>query len=169
MTRKTIILITIIALFAFPVIAKSVVKIGFPAPSFSLTNFEGKTVALENYRGRNILLSFFTTWSKSGKEEALFLQNLQAKYDKYGLKIIGVSFDRKAGDLTYFIKANQISYEILSDKKLKTLNDFGILVIPTLFVIDKESNVRSIYVDFDKNVKEALKKEVNKLSAPNLK
>jgi peroxiredoxin len=170
MTRKIAVLLTIIILFTFPVIARPVLKIGSSTPSLSLADPAGKSFALEQYLGKDIiLLSFFTSWSRSGKEEALFLQNLHAAHEKDGLKIIGVSFDRKINDLVSFISANQISYAILHDKKLKTLNDFGIVVIPTLFVIDRESNIQSVYVDFDKNVKEALEKEVNKLIAPNPK
>ena len=77
-----------------------------------------------------------------------------------GLKILGVSFDRKLKSLKSFVNENNLGFEILHDKKLRTLKDFRILIIPTLFVIDKEGSVKSIYVDFDQNVKKAASAKV---------
>ena len=33
-----------------------------PAPEFALQNLEGKTVRLSDYRGKLLLLFFYTTW-----------------------------------------------------------------------------------------------------------
>jgi cytochrome oxidase Cu insertion factor (SCO1/SenC/PrrC family) len=33
-----------------------------PAPTFALPDVEGRTVTLEDYRGRALLLFFWTTW-----------------------------------------------------------------------------------------------------------
>jgi peroxiredoxin len=147
--------------------AKPVLKVGSPSPSFELPNLKGKTVGLKDYLGKKVIvLSFFASWSKSCQQEILFLQDLHKKYKKKGIKIIGVSFDRKLKKLESFINENNIKFEILHDKKLRTLKDFRILIIPTLFVIDKEGIIKSIYVDFDKNVKKAVSKEVQKLLVP---
>lgn len=166
MFRKAVVIL-IIALLAIPALAKPVLKVGSPSPSFSLPNLNGKTVSLEEYLGKKVIvLSFFASWSKSCQEEILFLQDLHKKYRWKGVKVIGVSFDRKLKKLNSFVNENNIRFEILHDKKLKTLKDFRILIIPTLFVIDKEGNIKSIYVDFDKNVEKALSKEIQKLLVP---
>lgn len=166
MFRKATIIL-IVALLAIPALAKPVLKIGSLSPSFSLPNLDGKTIKLDRYLGKKIIvLSFFASWSKSCQQEILFLQDLHKKYRWKGVKVIGVSFDRKLKKLQSFINENNIRFEILHDKKLKTLKDFRILIIPTLFVIDKEGNIKSIYVDFDKNVKKAVSKEIQKLLVP---
>jgi peroxiredoxin len=166
MFRKTLILL-VIALLALPAFAKPGLKIGSPPPALSLPDLNGKTVELEDYLGKKVIvLSFFASWSRSCQEEILFLQELHQKYRWKGVKVIGVSFDRKLKKLESFINENNIRFELLHDKKLKTLKDFRILIIPTLFVIDKEGNVRSIYVDFDQNVKEAVSQEIKKLLVP---
>ena len=163
MFRKAIIIL-IVVLVGISASAKPALKVGSPSPSFELPNLEGKTVSLSDYLGKKVIvLSFFASWSRSCQQEILFLQDLSKNK---GLKILGVSFDRKLKNLKSFINENTIGFEILHDKKLKTLKDFRILIIPTLFVIDKEGNIKSIYVDFDKNVKKAVSKEVQKLLAP---
>jgi len=166
MLRK-ILIILIIALLALPALAKPSLKISSPPPSLSLPDLNGTTVELEDYLGEKIIvLSFFASWSKSCREEILFLNELDRKYSAKEAKIIGVSFDRKLKSLESFISENRIRFEILHDKKLKTLKDFRILIIPTLFVIDRDGNLANIYVDFDENVEKAVSQEIKQLLVP---
>ena len=137
-----------------------------PAPriSLELPNLKGETVSIDNYLGKNtIILSFFASWSKSCQEEILFLNGLNEKYGKKGVKIIGISFDKTLDQLNTFVNQNQIGFEVLYDKKLKTLKDFKILIIPTLLVIDLEGNIKNTFVDFDRNVEEAVIKELTRI------
>lgn len=161
MVRKIIVITAIVLALISPTIAKSALEIGSPPPSLKL---------IEPYLGnRVIILNFFASFSKSCKEEAVFLQELSDKYTKKGLKVIGVSFDRKSRQLKQFIEENQIDYKVLHDKKLRSLKDYRILILPTLFVIDRSGNISNIYVDFDENVKEALSKEIKNLLTPKKK
>ena len=165
--KRSVVVILLTLLLVIPALGKTALKIGEVCPSFELKNTAGKTVALNQYLGKSpIILSFFSSWSKSCKKEIEFLNTLADQYEKKNIVFIGISFDRKTKDLDSFLAKNKVSFEIIHDKKLKTLKDFRILIIPTLFVIDKEGNIKSIYVDFDKNVKEAVSKEVKKLLEP---
>ncbi|MBU1026549.1 MAG: TlpA family protein disulfide reductase [Candidatus Margulisbacteria bacterium] len=166
MTKK-ILVIALIVLLTAPVWAKPAAKVGSECPSFSLPTLSGEIINLDKYLGKNsIILSFFTSWSKSCVEETIFLEELHDKYHKKGLQVIGISFDRKGNKLASFISKNGLKYSILHDKKLKTLKKFRILIIPTLLVIDKKGNIKSIYVDFDKNVKESVAEEIKNLLIP---
>ncbi len=159
-----------VALMATAVIAKPTLKIGSSAPSFKLPTLSGKTVDLDWSLGnRVIVLSFFASWSKSCQAEAAFLNDLSAKYNYNDVKIIGVSYDRKSEALSKYVAENKIRYTIVHDKKLKTLKNFRILIIPTLFIIDQEGKIKNIYVDFDKNVAKAVSQDVAKLLNPQKK
>jgi peroxiredoxin len=166
MLRKAIIFL-MVALLALPALARPLLNTGSPVPSFELPDQDGKMVYLENYLGRGIiLLSFFASWSKSCQQETAFLEELHQEYMDKGTTVMGVSYDRKLNDLQEYIDENKIDFPILHDNKLTTLKDFRILIIPTLFVIDQEGNINSIYVDFDDNVKEAVSKDIQKLLSP---
>ncbi|KPJ64865.1 hypothetical protein AMJ44_12000 [candidate division WOR-1 bacterium DG_54_3] len=166
MFRKVVIII-IVAFLAVPAFAQPVLKIGSSPPSFTLSNLKGEIIYLDRYLGNNIiLLSFFASWSKSCREEILFLKELDDQYRKKGLKIIAISFDRKLEKLQSLVDTHDLKFDVLHDKKLTTLKDFRILIIPTLFVIDGEGKIKSIYVDFDENVEKALSKEIQMLLAP---
>lgn len=148
----------VIALLATPVLAK---------PAFELPDLAGKTIFLKEYLGKEVvILSFFTSWSKSCQKEIDFLKETSKQYKDKNLEIIGISFDRKLEDLKEFVAKNEIDFGILHDKRLKTLKDFRIIIIPTLLIIDKEGNITNTYVDFDENVREAVSKEIEKILKP---
>jgi len=44
----------------------------------------------------------------------------------------------------------------LIDKKLATLNKYAILIIPTTITMGKDGKIKSIFVDYDDNVKKSL-------------
>ncbi|MFH1684110.1 MAG: TlpA disulfide reductase family protein [Candidatus Margulisiibacteriota bacterium] len=163
MFRKAI-LIFIVVLLGFSAVAKPTLTVGSPAPSFSLKNVSnGQSVDLDWYLGKKpIVLSFFASWSVSCQKEILFLEQLNELYGD-NIKTVGISYDRKASKLQQFITENKLEFTIVHDQKLQTLKDFRVLIIPTLFVIDQSGNISSIYVDFDKNVEEAVSKEIQKL------
>lgn len=164
---KKAIFILIAVLFAFSALAESVPEVEAKAPSFKLPNLDEKIFSLDQHLGKEILiLCFFTSWSKSCQEEIDFLNDLNKEYKNKNLKIAAVSFDRKLSELYALVSKNKIDLEILHDYKLKTLKTYRILILPTTFLIDPEGKISNIYIDFDKNVKEALEKEIKKLLSP---
>jgi peroxiredoxin len=164
MLRKITIILFVVTLIGFPVFATPALKTGSPAPSVKLPDINGKTIELNTIFGKKgTVLSFFASWSKSCKAELAFLQQLSKDYSKKGIKVIGISFDRKSKKLNRYLNENKIDFTVLHDRKLKTLKDYRILIIPTLFVIDKDGNIKSIYIDFDKNVEESVNKDLKKL------
>ena len=145
-------------------LAKTPLKVGSIVPKLVLTDLQGKEFDLDKHLGENtVLLTFFTTWSKNCKAELAFLNELKTQYKKEKLEVIAISLDRKATDLDKFIKETKYDFTFLPNKKLKYLDAYRILIIPTLFVINKDGTLKSIYVDFDKNVEKKLTEDLKKI------
>ncbi|MFA6549022.1 MAG: TlpA disulfide reductase family protein [Candidatus Margulisiibacteriota bacterium] len=146
-----------------PALAEPVVKSGDSAPAIKLQNTRGETVTINPSSGNKVtLLCFFTSWSKPCQEEMAFLQTLTGEK----VTIYGVSFDRKLKDLKEYLAAGKIDFEIVHDAKLKTIKDFGVIILPSLFVIDRQGKITNIYIDYDENVKEAVTNELKTLTSP---
>src|SRR5262245_50963473 len=62
-----------------PGIASALVA-GQPAPDFVTQTIQGMPVALQNYRGRPVVLNFWATWCAPCRQE---LPILQAAYEAY--------------------------------------------------------------------------------------
>ncbi len=49
-------------LFLQPIIAQAVLKVGEPAPGFTLQLFSGGKLALEELKGKPVVLNFWASW-----------------------------------------------------------------------------------------------------------
>jgi len=157
MRKKYIVVAGLLILCSTIVFAAITVKVGAPFPVLSLKSYvPSKTPTTQ-------LVVFMTTWSKSSQAELEALKKVYGRYQKKGLRIVGVSFDEKEATIDSFVADNKIPFTILHDKKLSSPSRYQILVIPTTFLVSADGKIKKIYSDFDSNVlrsiEDALKEE----------
>ena len=129
--------------------------VDFALPEISLPNLDGKTTNLQEIaQQKPFILTFFTSWSKSCQEQLLDLENISKENKK--VAVIAVSFDKKQKDLKAFVDKNNLTFPILQDKKLTSLDKFQILTIPTTFCINNDGIIEKTFIDYDENVKNAV-------------
>ena len=124
------------------------------APQFKLKDQYGKTHTLADYKGKVILLVFEATWCPDCVKEMPALQNLHERFSKEGnaAVVIGVmspTFKRtsKETEVKAFLKEKGQTYPVLMDRKDKLFDAYGVKLIPTNIVIDKDGTVAEIALD----------------------
>jgi thiol-disulfide isomerase/thioredoxin len=112
---------------------------GKVAPSFTLTDLDGKKVSLSDYKGRPVLVNFWATWCGPCKVEMPWFEEFHKQYAAQGFEILGLTDDVDAGKDTITKVAHKIgvSYPILlTDGKVQTA--YGALdVLPMSFYVDR--------------------------------
>ncbi|OHX64849.1 peroxiredoxin family protein [Flammeovirga pacifica] len=129
--------------------------------SFAFENAEGKVVSLgdERYDDKVVILQIMGSWCPNCLDESKFFAPLYDTYNKDGLEIIGLSFERSEEAEKAFKRITRmknklnLNYEILyagtpqqTAEALPMLNK--VMSFPTSIVIDKNREVRQIHTGF---------------------
>ena len=137
--------------------------IGASAPNFSATDIDGNPISLKDYRGKVVLLDFWTTTCGPCIAE---MPNVKKVYDVYkdvGFDVIGVNLDADEADLHEFLKVCDLPWRQIfggQDSPLKEL--YRVRGIPSPWLMDKEGKIISYQARgaaLKKMVMEAVKKE----------
>jgi cytochrome c biogenesis protein CcmG/thiol:disulfide interchange protein DsbE len=134
-----------------------------PAPNFSLSTGDGKTVALSKLRGQVVVVNLWATWCGPCRSEIPGMLEVYNQYRSKGLEIVGISLDRDGWRVVNpFVEKMKITYPVVLGNGQVAEAYGGIEAIPTTFVVDRKGNVAARHVgylskaEFEKIVKKAL-------------
>lgn len=112
---------------------------GKKAPSFVLTDLQGKKVSLADYKGRPVLVNFWATWCGPCKVEMPWFEQLRNQYASQGFEILGLADDADAGKdaISKVAQKSGVTYPILlTDGKVQDAYG-GLDVLPMSFYVDR--------------------------------
>jgi len=126
---------------------------GDKAPAFSLTDADGNTVKLSDFKGRKVIVYFYPAASTPGcTKQACDFRDSLAELNEGGLDVVGISPD-KPEKLAKFRDAEGLTFPLLSDPDKEVLAAWGAFgekklygktvqgVIRSTFVVDEKGNV----------------------------
>lgn len=112
--------------------------------NFTLPDLDDKPRALNEWRGKVIVLNFWATWCPPCREEIPLLIDLQKRRGPAGLEIIGVAIDDKAAVRRYRQSAG-INYPLLmgDDASLDLIARYGNRLgsLPYSVIIDRQGGI----------------------------
>jgi peroxiredoxin len=131
------------------------IEIGSAAPSFELKTLDGKKLRLENLRGKRVLLNFWATWCPPCKAEMPELERFYHQHKK-DIEVVAVNIDSQSNVKGYAKKLG-LTFPILLDEKNEVNKDYGVLSIPTTYLIDEKGKIINLHIG------SMSKNELNKL------
>jgi cytochrome c-type biogenesis protein len=114
------------------------------APDFSLDDIQGKTFKLSSQRGNPVIIFFGATWCPACRGEMPHYKALYDKYAQRGLKFLYIDINESTRKVARFAKENSFPFLVLVDLDGSVANDYNLIGVPTLFLLDKEGNIISI-------------------------
>lgn len=123
-------------------------QVNVTAPSFMLTDINGAVFSLEDFKGKIIVLDFFTTWCGPCKTQIPYLLQIYEKYGSNKVVIISISTDSTSDTvdkLKRYALENNIAWIIARDTD-NVARKYEVTAIPTIFIIDQDRIIRYKHV-----------------------
>jgi len=119
------------------------------APDFSFTSLQGEYIALDDLKGKVVLLDFWGTWCPPCVASVPDLRNLYKRYaNEPSFVLIGISSDGDEGAWREFTEKNKMIWPQYRDQDRRIQRAFGVRAFPTYILIYHEGIVRMQSVGF---------------------
>ncbi|GAB4457702.1 MAG: TlpA disulfide reductase family protein [Anaerolineales bacterium] len=123
------------------------VQTAFPSPELTLTDLQGVTRSLADYRGQVVLVNLWATWCPPCKAEMPTLQAYHDKYVDQGFTVIAINDGDPTPDVVQFVQDYRLTFPVWLDPTyIATEDAFKTINLPSSFVIDRSGTVRLFWV-----------------------
>ncbi len=116
--------------------------VGDVAPDFELASINGAPASLAGLRGKPAVLVFWTAWCPTCKEEAPHLNELAAKYEPRGVRVLGINIQDSLARTQSGIDDFGIRYAVARDADASVARRYNVTGTPTVVFLDKLGVVR---------------------------
>jgi cytochrome c biogenesis protein CcmG, thiol:disulfide interchange protein DsbE len=120
---------------------------GRPAPDFRLAALsagQGSTLDLASFKGRAVVLNFWSSSCVPCQQEAPMLQSTWRQLQEKGIVFVGVDFEDAQSDGLSFLQKYGITYPNALDANGATAINYGVTYTPTTYFINKQGVVVSM-------------------------
>jgi len=133
------------------------------ATNFELKDLSGKTVSLEELKGKVVFVDFWATWCPPCRASIPAVEALYEKYkDNDDVCFIGINLSEDKETVSKFVKREGIQYLVLLSNN-KVITDYKIRSIPAFFIIDKEGNIANKYLGYGSGLESKWEDEIKEL------
>lgn len=136
-------------------------ELGAAAFPFSLPDAKGNAVALEKYKGKPVVVCY---WRRGQPYSEKMLSVLAKEHARFGAK--GVEFLAIAGkdeEEAGSYKNPEVPFPMLLDDKREVYGSYGLFILPTTFILNKEHRLAAYFASFQEGVDSELDEALSKI------
>lgn len=121
-------------------------EIGTKAPDFTLQDQDGKDVSLSDFRGKKVVLYFYSKDNTAGcnRQACAYAENYPAFLEKDAV-VIGISKDTSASHRKFADKFN-LPFILLADPETQVLQKYDVWAMKNMYGKQVMGTVRSSYL-----------------------
>lgn len=137
-----------------------------PAPAFSLTALDGKTVALADLKGDVVFVNFWASWCPPCKKEFPEINELANEYKGHRVTVVAINLDKARERVEKFLekmKVTPAALRILMDPDGKVVSSYVARSMPSSFIIDQNGVIRFVHFGYSDKDPMKWRQEINSL------
>lgn len=141
------------------------IDVGDIAPDFDLPVFSDNNqhLSLASLRGKVVLLDFWASWCGPCRQSFPLYEKLRTEMPARDFTLLAVNLDEMEDGPRAFLAEHPVHYASLADPAGEVARAFGLVGMPSSFVIDREGVVRARHTGFKPQDIDALRKEIEAL------
>ncbi|GGE37160.1 hypothetical protein GCM10011391_15080 [Pullulanibacillus camelliae] len=124
--------------------------VGDSVPSVEMESLNGEHINLSDYKGKTVVLNYFGSWCDPCKGETTDLVDFynQASHADFVMFQVDAFYYEMNGkkDVEAFANHYHVPFTILLDKDKQFKSQFGVSMIPTTIIIDKQGNIDQVHI-----------------------
>jgi len=105
------------------------------APDFSLQDTEGKTHRLSDYRGKPVIINFWTTWCPPCREELPSMNRAWQQLEQEGVAVLAINMGEDEDTIFVFSADYPTDFPILMDQAGEVIEQWPVKGLPTTYVV----------------------------------
>ncbi len=116
---------------------------GQRAPAFALKDLAGRTVTLEQFQGKLVLVNFWATWCEPCEWEMPSMEAFARRYRDKPLVLLALSMDTGTADIIVrpYVQGKGLTFPVLLDSTLRTSRAYRVRGLPTTFFVGPEGQL----------------------------
>ncbi|MCG7899866.1 MAG: TlpA family protein disulfide reductase [Candidatus Thiodiazotropha weberae] len=117
---------------------------GEPPPAFQLQDLNGDRVNVtKDFAGKVVVIRFWADWCPFCESEMQSIEPVYQAYRSKGLVILAVNVRQDRETATAFIDELNISYPVLFDQEGAVAREYGVIGLPTTFILDRDGRLHT--------------------------
>ena len=113
-----------------------------PTPPLKLTDLQGRSHDLNDYKGKVVLVQFWATYCGPCRKEMPSMNKMMKKMGNVPFKILAVDMGETKEEVTRFVNEVKPEFSILMDESGKSIADWRVFAAPSNFIIDPQGKIR---------------------------
>ena len=114
---------------------------GIKAPDFVLQDTQGKTHRLSDYRGRSVIINFWTTWCPPCREEIPSMNRAWKLLEKDDIALLAINMGEDEDTIFIFTADYPADFPMLMDREGEVIAEWPVKGLPTTYVVAPDGTI----------------------------
>ena len=114
---------------------------GVVAPDFELMDTEGNRHRLSDYRGRPVIINFWTTWCPPCREEIPSMNRAWQVLEQEGIAMLAINMGEDEDTIFIFSADYPADFPMLMDRSGEVIAEWPVKGLPTTYVVAPDGTI----------------------------